>query len=180
MSDVTAPAAAPALDLRVGAAVVYGGYGIGRVSQRGPGSSGDGTSECIVVQFDEGLSVTFPLDRALSCLRPVAGTRDVVRAGAVLRSSETSREQSWQVRTRSNRQKIASGETVSLAEVVRDCVRAHRPPAAGGSLSTRERELYLKARKLLAAELGAATGAGEAESEAWIEEQLRERPGHMQ
>ena len=35
-----------------------------------------------------------------------------------------------------------------------------------------ERELYLKARRLLAAELGAATATDEAQVEAWIDGQL--------
>ena len=67
--------------------------------------------------------------------------------------------------------KIAAGEPVGLAEVVRDAVvRQRRSPS--GALSMYERELYLKARRLLAAELGAATATDEAQAEAWIDGQL--------
>jgi RNA polymerase-interacting CarD/CdnL/TRCF family regulator len=74
-------------------------------------------------------------------------------------------------RTRVTRTKIAAGEPVGLAEVVRDAVvRQRRSPS--GALSMYERELYLKARRLLAARLGAATATDEAQAEAWIDGQL--------
>ena len=48
-------------------------------------------------------------------------------------------------------------------------VSGERP---SGALSTQERALYLKARRLLAAELGVATATDEAQADAWIEGQL--------
>jgi RNA polymerase-interacting CarD/CdnL/TRCF family regulator len=130
-----------------GALVVYGGHGIGRVS-RDPSA---GANDRVVVEFESGLSVTLPLERAQACLRPVGGA---------------------QARTRINKDKIASGQAVALAEVVRDAVRRQESLAPGSSLSVFERELYGKARKLLAAEVAASTGTDEADAEAWIDDQL--------
>ena len=80
-------------------------------------------------------------------------------------------EKSWLVRATSTRTKIAAGEAVGLAEVVRDAVARQRR-ASSGTLSTQERAFYLKARRLLAAELGVATATDEAQADAWIEDQL--------
>jgi CarD family transcriptional regulator len=156
------------LELHDGALVVYGGHGIGRVS-RDPSA---GANDRVVVEFESGLSVTLPLERAQACLRPVGGAREFDRVREILRSTEGSTETSWQARTRANKEKIASGQAVALAEVVRDAVRRQESLAAGSSLSVFERELYGKARKLLAAEVAASTGTDEADAEAWIDDQL--------
>jgi RNA polymerase-interacting CarD/CdnL/TRCF family regulator len=159
----------PELDLRVGAVVVYGEHGVGRVTQRSDKGSSGGT---VVVEFASDLSVTLPIDRAVLCLRSLASAVELARVEDALRARDTVVEKSWQVRTKTTRTKIASGEAVGLAEVVRDAVGRERQLAAGSGLSSYERELYLKARRLLAAELGVATGTDEAQAEAWIEVQL--------
>ena len=67
------------------------------------------------------------------------------------------------------------GEAVGLAEVVRDGVRRQDKSAVRGGpaqLSLSERQLYLKARKLLADEIGASRGIEPAEADAWIAVQL--------
>ena len=159
----------PELDLRVGAVVVYGEHGVGRVTRRSDKGNGGGT---VVVEFASDLSVTLPIDRAVLCLRSLASAVELARVEDALRARDTVVEKSWQVRTKTTRTKIASGEAVGLAEVVRDAVGRERQMAAGSGLSSYERELYLKARRLLAAELGVATGTDEAQAEAWIEVQL--------
>jgi RNA polymerase-interacting CarD/CdnL/TRCF family regulator len=45
-----------------------------------------------------------------------------------------------------------------------------------GGLSTNERQLYRKARQLLADELGASRGLEPAEADAWIDAQLARTP----
>ena len=149
--------------------VVYGEHGVGRVTQRSDKGNGGGT---VVVEFASDLSVTLPIDRAVLCLRSLASAVELARVEDALRARDTVVEKSWQVRTKTTRTKIASGEAVGLAEVVRDAVGRERQMAAGSGLSSYERELYLKARRLLAAELGVATGTDEAQAEAWIEVQL--------
>ena len=160
----------PELDLRVGALVVYGEHGVGRVTRRSDGGSGGGGT--VVVEFASDLSVTLPIDRAVLCLRSLANAVELARVEDALRSRDAVVEKSWQVRTKTTRTKIAAGEAVGLAEVVRDAVGRERQLAAGSGLSSYERELYLKARRLLAAELGVATGTDETQAEAWIEVQL--------
>jgi RNA polymerase-interacting CarD/CdnL/TRCF family regulator len=160
------------LDLRVGSLVVYGGHGVGRVAlARGAKPSAE-PGRSVVIEFASGLSVTLPLERALLCLRPLAGEVEVELVREVLRAREIRIEDSWRARTKSTRTKLVAGEVVALAEVVRDGAARQRGFTDGQTLSSHEREQYLKARRLLAAELAAATGDDEAGADAWIETQL--------
>jgi RNA polymerase-interacting CarD/CdnL/TRCF family regulator len=164
------------LDLRPGALVVYGSYGIGRICRVGPGRDRGHGAESVLLEFADGLSVTLPRDRAVGCLRAVAGEEALARVRDVLCHRDVEVERSWQVRTKSTRAKLAAGEAVGLAEVVRDTVAVGRA-SSSGTVSMYERDLYLKARRLLAAEVGAATGTDEAHAAAWIESQLDSSAG---
>jgi RNA polymerase-interacting CarD/CdnL/TRCF family regulator len=160
------------LDLSIGALVVYGGHGLGRVTGRRPSDGEDGQAATIVVEFTSGLSVILPLARAESCLRSPADAKAFEAVRAVLRSQNTTIERSWQTRTQTARAKIAAGEPVGLAEVVRDGAERQRRFAAGSKPSDAEQQLYQKARRLLTAELAVATNIDEAEADTWIETQL--------
>jgi RNA polymerase-interacting CarD/CdnL/TRCF family regulator len=162
----------PELDLGVGALVVYGSHGLGRVTATSARKGDDTDEATVVLEFPSGLSVILPLERAEACLRPPAGATEIEAVRAVLRSQNTPAEQSWQSRTRTTRTKIALGDLVGLAEVVRDAVERQRRFAAGSTLSSAEQELYRKARRLLAAELAVAAAIDEAQAETWIERQL--------
>src|SRR5579871_2108390 len=77
----------PQLDLRLGALVVYGGYGLGRVARtRAGGGTVASSSGSVVLEFaSSGLSVTLPLERAAVCLRSVADESDLARVRDALR-----------------------------------------------------------------------------------------------
>lgn len=156
------------LDLRIGSLVVYRGYGVGRVAlvrDAEPGRS-------VVLELSDGLSVTLPLERALTCLRPLAGEVELELIRDVLRAREIRIEDSWRARAKSTQTKLVAGEVVALAEVVRDGAARQRGFTDGKTLSSHERGQYLRARRLLAAELAVATEDDEAGAEAWIEAQL--------
>jgi CarD family transcriptional regulator len=162
----------PGLDLSVGAVVVYGSHGIGRVSARSADER-EGSGEVVAVEFESGLSVTLPLGRAEACLRPIAGASELDEVRGALRSRSVSAEASGQARIRATRTKVAAGDPTGLAEVVRDVVERQRRSAPGSTRSTAEQELYQKARRLLVAELVLAADIDEATAEEWIDEQLR-------
>ena len=74
--------------------------------------------------------------------------------------------------------KVAGGDPLALAEVVRDAACRERTLIAkrsGSQLSPSERGLYLKARRLLSGEISLAQGLEPPEADAWIEEQLAAR-----
>ncbi len=163
------------LRLSVGALVVYGSHGIGTISQMGGAGSRGQRADVVVIDFPKGLSVTLPLERAASCLRPLSGTSELVSVRNTLRAEGAAEEESWQKRTKAARSKLFSGDAVALAEVVRNAVRQESRPTPGGGtmrLSVHERELYLEARQLLAAEVGLSRGVDEAAAHAWIDDQL--------
>jgi RNA polymerase-interacting CarD/CdnL/TRCF family regulator len=163
------------LTLAVGTLVVYGSYGIGRITDRRRRGRGPTPRETVVIEFAKSLSVTLPLERASACLRRPAGEAELTSVRNTLRSKESPDEDSWQRRTKAARSKIVTGDAVALAEVVRNAARrdGRATPGGGpGRLSAYERELYLEARQLLAAELGLSRGVDQAAAEAWIDDQL--------
>ena len=156
------------LRLAVDDLVVYASYGVGRVVIRQP--------ETVVLEFAEGsLLVTLPIERALECVRPVATEVEIASVGRTLAGADAVNHENWQRRLKTSRGKVTGGEAVGLAEVIRDASRRdERAPARKepGRLSLTERELYLKARKLLAGEVSASRGVDASAADAWIGDQL--------
>ncbi len=86
----------------------------------------------------------------------------------------------WLKRRKDTQAKVAAGDPLALAEVVRDGATRERRLVAkrnGSGLSPSERDVYVRARKLLSAEIGLARGLAAGEADAWIEEQLSATPG---
>jgi CarD family transcriptional regulator len=154
------------LGLAVGDVVVYGSHGVGRVAIRGDTS--------VVVEFaTSGLTVTMPIECAAGCIRPLSTPAEIASVGRTLRCADTDVDANWQRRLKATRTKVTSGEAVALAEVVRDANRRdERGSNQPGSLSLSERQLYLKARQLLAHEIAASRGVEPAYADEWIGEQM--------
>jgi CarD family transcriptional regulator len=76
----------------------------------------------------------------------------------------------WNRRFKHNRDKMKTGDIYELAEVVRNL--ALRDGEKG--LSTGEKQMYVKAKKILASELMYAKNMTEDEALEWLEETLRE------
>jgi RNA polymerase-interacting CarD/CdnL/TRCF family regulator len=160
--------------LAVGDLVVYGRHGAGRVTSRQKKGRGK-PHEIIVLDLAAGLSVTLPLERALEYLRPLASKTEVACVQTTLREDKALTEDTWLKRWKIMQAKVATGEAVSLAEVVRDSAQRERTPAAHGKtkrLSPSEHQLYLEARQLLASELGFVRGVEPSEADEWITDQL--------
>lgn len=165
----------PRLRFKVGDLVVYGSHGIARV--RATSNSGVGGADVIVLEFEDGLSMTLPVERAHARLRALVGVAEIASVQRALRSKEASEPATWRLRRKMMQEKINAGDAVGLAEIVRDAAQRDTRVIDRGqttSLSLTERQLYLRARKLLAAEIGAFQGADEAAGDEWIEKQLVE------
>lgn len=156
------------LKLAVDDVVVYASHGVGRVASR--------RDQSVVVEFAaDGLSVTLPIERASKCIRPVSTEAEIVELGETLGGPETAMESNWQRRLKAATAKVAGGEAAGLAEVIRDASRRDERAFARnepGKLSLTERQLYLKARRLLADEIGASRGVDPSYADAWIGEQI--------
>ena len=94
------------------------------------------------------------------------GEDDVKKVLAVLRDDVSQMPKNWNRRFKHNREKIKTGDVFELAEVVRNL--AIREPEKG--LSTGEKQMYTRAKKILASELMYALDMEEDEAEAHLEE----------
>lgn len=115
------------------------------------------------------------MERARELLRPLLSEADLRSVQRTLREEHTPSDLAWLKRRKDTQMKVAGGDPLRLAEVVRDgALRERRLVAkrAGSQLSLSERALYLKARRLLSGEIGLAHGLEPGEADAWIEEQL--------
>jgi len=161
--------------LAVGDVVVYGTHGIGRVTARKEQVVLGATREVVVLELADGLTVTLPLGRARERLRPLASEGDMHRVQETLREDRVLRVDPWLSRRRETLAKLTGGDPVELAEIVGDGAQRERRRRAKGNnpqLSSGEREIFVKAWKLLSGELARARGLQQAEADGWIDQQL--------
>ena len=165
--------------LTVGDVAIYGTHGIGRITERFESVVVGVRQEVVVLELNDGLRVTLPRARAEERLRPVANEADVQRVGAMLRDDCGLSSDPWLSRRQNTVDKLTKGGLVGLAALVSEGAKREqaRESKASKQLSPMEREVFMKARKLLSSELALALDVELAEAEAWIDEQLaRPRP----
>ncbi|MEY3169766.1 MAG: hypothetical protein RL421_1009 [Actinomycetota bacterium] len=104
----------------------------------------------------------------------VVGVRDVVdssgleRVFGVLRQPYTEEPTNWSRRYKANLEKLASGDVIKVAEVVRDLFRRD----LDRGLSAGEKRMLAKARAILISELALAENTDEAKAESILDEVL--------
>ena len=123
-----------------------------------------------MLELASALTVTLPIALAQEQLRAVVNETELASVQTTLRGAPRARESLWIKRQKATREKLASGQAIGLAEVISD--GAHRQRSQDKRLSVGERELYLKARRLLANEIGHARGIDPAQADDWIATQL--------
>jgi len=161
--------------LAAGDVVVYATHGVGRIVAREKRVTDGVDEEIVVLELAGGLTVTLPVERASSLLRPPVDEADLSRVQQTLRGDEPLSSDVWLKRRKVMQAKLKSGDPVELAEVVRDGAHRGRAKAAGPSksqLSPGERDLYVQARRLLSEEIHVVRGGEEGDADAWIEAQL--------
>jgi CarD family transcriptional regulator len=160
--------------LAVGDSVVYPAYGVGRVAAREQRTLLGVEQEVVVVELGHGLVVTLSIGQARARLRSVAGEADLRRVQRTLHEDSQAGEDSWAKRLKEGQAKLARGDLLDLAELVRDGMRRESQAREGAApkVSESERRLYVQARQLLAGEVGSARGLEQVEADAWIEKQL--------
>ncbi|RKQ33620.1 CarD family transcriptional regulator [Kocuria tytonis] len=104
----------------------------------------------------------------------LVGVRDVVdEAGlkeviSVLQAQDAEEASNWSRRYKANLEKLASGDVLKVAEVVRDLWRRDR----GKGLSAGEKRMLTKARQILTSELALAKKIDEEEAEKRLDDIL--------
>lgn len=162
-----------ALRLAVGDRVVYASHGIGRIQSR---QHHPANGELLVLAFENGLTVTLPLERARNALRSLSGEPELEEVQRTLgRDSPPATLEHWSRRHRNAQAKLVGGSIGGLAEIVRDGAHRERARLKGGTAPIRN-QLYRQARRLLAAEVAAARGIELDAADAWIGRQIEGDP----
>src|SRR5689334_24886109 len=119
------------------------------------------------------MTVNVPSENAEKVgLRKVIGEDMVKVVVKALTGGGTQMPKNWNRRFKHNRDKMKTGDVLELAEVVRNlALRDHEK-----GLSTGEKQMFVKAKKILASELMYAKSMDEEECAEWLEEVLAEAP----
>ena len=152
---------------KVGDKVVYPHHGAGTVVKREKREVLGEKREYLTIQIlHNDMTVMVPCENAgRAGLRRVIGEEAVNRVLGVLRDDVSEMPKNWNRRFKHNREKIKTGDVYELAEVVRNL--AIRESEKG--LSTGEKQMYTRAKKILASELMYALEMEEDDAESHLD-----------
>ena len=157
-------------DFEVGDNVVYPHHGAGQVIKKEEKEIlGEKRQYLTIKILHNDMTVMVPCENAGKAgLRRVIDEETVKAVLAVLAADVSEMPKNWNRRFKHNRDKIKTGDIYELAEVVRNL--AVREQDKG--LSTGEKQMYTRAKKILASELMFALDKDEEEAEAHLDEIL--------
>jgi CarD family transcriptional regulator len=162
----------PQITYKVGDHVVYPHHGAGKVLKKETKEVLGEKREYLTIKIlHNDMTVMVPCENAgRAGLRRVIGEEAVEKVLAVLCDDVSQMPKNWNRRFKHNREKIKTGDVFELAEVVRNL--AIRESEKG--LSTGEKQMYTRAKKILASELMYALEMGEDEAETHLENLIEE------
>jgi len=155
---------------KVGDKVVYPHHGAGTIVKREQQMVLGETREYLTIKIlHSDMTVNVPLDNAERVgLRKVIDEEAVKKVVKYLTSGGTEMPKNWNRRFKHNRDKMKTGDILELAEVVRNLALRDREKG----LSTGEKQMFVKAKKILASELMYAKDMDEETCAEWLEEVL--------
>ncbi|HEU4541344.1 MAG TPA: CarD family transcriptional regulator [Jiangellaceae bacterium] len=158
------------MTFKVGETVVYPHHGAALIEAIETRMIKGEERRYLVLKVTQGdLTVRVPADNV-----DLVGVRDVVnqegldRVFEVLRTPHTEEPTNWSRRYKANLEKLASGDVIKVAEVVRDLWRRERDRG----LSAGEKRMLAKARQILVSELALAEHTNEDKAETLLDEVL--------
>ena len=155
---------------KVGDKVVYPHHGAGTVVKKESRTILGQEREYLTIKIlHNDMTVNVPTENADRVgLRKVIDEEMVERVVKVLHGNGTKMPKNWNRRFKYNRDKMKTGDIFELAEVVRNL--SLRDQEKG--LSTGEKQMFVKAKKILASELMYAKAMDEDEAAVWLDEEL--------
>jgi CarD family transcriptional regulator len=163
------------IEFECGDNVVYPHHGAGKVLKKEVRKMfGDEREYLTIKILHNDMTVMVPCENAaLAELRQVIDEETVKKVLAVLEDDVSEMPKNWNRRFKHNRDKIKTGDIYELAEVVRNlAIREHQK-----GLSTGEKQMFTRAKKILASELMYALDKDEAEAEEHLDNLLAESAG---
>jgi CarD family transcriptional regulator len=155
---------------KVGDKVVYPHHGAGTVVKKEVREVLGEKREYLTIKIlHNDMTVQVPADNAEKVgLRTVIDEQQVALVLEYLTNGGTEMPKNWNRRFKHNRDKMKTGDIFELAEVVRNlALRDHEK-----GLSTGEKQMFVKAKKILASELMYAKSMAEDECSEWLEDVL--------
>jgi CarD family transcriptional regulator len=151
LADLEEIAPLPNVEFEIGDSVVYPHHGAGKVIRKEIKNVLGESREYLTIKIlHNDMTVMVPTENAaLAGLRRVIDEETVKKVLAVLQDECSEMPKNWNRRFKHNRDKIKTGDIYELAEVVRNL--AIRESEKG--LSTGEKQMFTRARKILASEL---------------------------
>ena len=152
---------------KVGDKVVYPHHGAGTVVKKETREVLGEKREYLTIKIlHNDMTVNVPADNADRVgLRKVIDEQMVSKVLKALTGSGTTMPKNWNRRFKHNRDKMKTGDIFELAEVVRNLsLRDHEK-----GLSTGEKQMFVKAKKILASELMYAKDMDEDEAAEWLD-----------
>ncbi|MBA3364915.1 MAG: CarD family transcriptional regulator [Actinobacteria bacterium] len=156
----------------VGEKVVYPHHGAGTVVKKEVREVLGDKREYLTIQIlHNDMTVNVPCENAEKVgLRKVINEEMVELVMKALTGDGTVMPKNWNRRFKHNRDKMKTGDIFELAEVVRNLsLRDHEK-----GLSTGEKQMFVKAKKILASELMYAKEMDEEEAAVWLDDLLAE------
>src|SRR5579864_3159873 len=152
---------------KVGDKVVYPHHGAGTVVKKESREVLGQKREYLTIKIlHNDMTVQVPCENADQVgLRRVIGEKEVGVVLKALTGGSTEMPKNWNRRFKHNRDKMKTGDIFELAEVVRNL--SLRDGEKG--LSTGEKQMYVKAKKILASELMYAKNLSEDDAFVWLE-----------
>jgi len=160
-------------DFEVGDKVVYPHHGAGLVLKKESRELMGSEREYLTIKIlHNELTVMVPCENAgIAGLRRIIDEEQMSKVTAVLSDEVSEMPKNWNRRFKYNREKIKTGDVYELAEVVRNL--AIREMEKG--LSTGEKQMYTRAKKILASEFMYALDSDEEGAEEFLDGLLEER-----
>jgi CarD family transcriptional regulator len=155
---------------KLGDKVVYPHHGAGTVVKKEVREILGQKREYLTIKIlHNDMTVNVPSENAEKVgLRKVSNEKMMDSVYKALTAGSTEMPKNWNRRFKHNRDQMKTGDILELAEVVRNlALRDHEK-----GLSTGEKQMFVKAKKILASELMYAKGMNEEEAGVWLDEVL--------
>jgi CarD family transcriptional regulator len=170
IDDLDLAPEAECIDFEIGDNVVYPHHGAGQVMKKEQKEILGEVRQYLTIKIlHNDMTVMVPCENAGKAgLRRVIDEETVKKVLAVLSDDVSEMPKNWNRRFKHNRDKIKTGDIMELAEVVRNL--AIREQDKG--LSTGEKQMYTRAKKILASEMMYALDKDEDQAEAYLDDIL--------
>ena len=177
IGDIEVEIKTESVNFKIGDKVVYPHHGAGKVLKKEKKLVFGEKREYLTIKIlHNDMTVQVPCENAGAAgLRRVINTVTVKKVVGVLQDDVSEMPGNWNRRFKYNREKIRTGDIFELAEVIRNLAVLE----AEKGLSSGEKQMFVRAKKILSSELMYALDMSEEEAEGHVEELLGERTGSI-